>query len=380
MADLFATASVKASAAGMSSSAGAAARYASSVASKLQTMKFEAYDDIGSDANDSATSSSYLDGNRNDVLNLNPTEAKIQLDDRAYTFEFVGLPSRIGKKIVLQCKLGNMWTQFSSQKNDVAEASSKPRPAGNHDLVQSIDMQIKTNLKSSFLVRFPTVNAYGEEHYYGGSGADADAGKKLSYMFTSADFKGDVASVNILSRNITQSMKHFLERYPNQTADTLPGLAGPVPGGKEMMVRYSADSTGVTSAVVLWYNSQVVGYTAEGAPLKNPPLQPLNAEYTTMPRDIYDACFAKAQDEMVRYISLGDVTSEVFSLEISHPNGLDLGDFAAQYPGYSENQIILDQLTQEQIKARDLHMRTPIYFTGRVVIGYKKVHTGEDSL
>lgn len=386
MADLFGP-SASSATMGSRSNALASGRYAAttasamaSVAEKLSQLKFEAYDDLNSGPMSAAgAGSSYLDGNRNDVLNMNTEEAKINLDDRVYTFEFSALPSEIGKKITLQCKLGNMYSQFSSQKNDVVGATTAARPAGNHDLIQSVEFQkFQTNTKSSVLCRYPTINAFGEEHYFGGLG-DAE-GKKLSYLFTPADFKNGVASATVLSRPINQSMKRFLERYPNQTADTLDKLAGAMPGVKDkMMVRYSKTPGGVTSAVVLWYNSMVNGYNADGVPLKNPPLTPLNAEWVEMPTPTYNACAAKAKDELVRYISLGDVTSDEFSIELMHPSGLSLGDFAVQNPGMSENQLVADPLTGELSKAIDLHMRTPICFSGRVIIGYKKVHTGEDT-
>lgn len=300
---------------------------------------------------------------------------KIDFDESSFFFNEARLPSEIGEALRLSPGKG-LHAEYGTQVLDVAHELRDALPAGNHDLLQSITLELQTNYKRGFVVDFKTVHALGDEHFFGNT--YDKTGKNLGnktvsvvVLPTNLDQNGRV-SLTVIDRPITQPMLSFLARFPNQTADTIGQYVTPV-NKNEVLLHYSpSKQLRATSCVSLWH-------AAYQDPLKAPLVENDNG-FASMSRELYQKLEAQAKSEISRHISLGDVTSSNFTIEIralpiNNGETPALGAFESQYLGVDENMMVEDKF-QQRMTAKELFEKTPIEFTGRVQAQYRKINTG----
>jgi hypothetical protein len=301
----------------------------------------------------------------------NKNDFRISYDSIGRIASISALPKDLGKVITLSAKNGNLKTQYCTRAQDI----SGKMPVGNHDLIKSLDIELKTDIKQPFVIGYETVYAHCDEHFYGNSIEGNN--RSVAHVFIPSDFVNGATSAKILERTITTSMRMFLKRYPGQTVDTLHEYVNDLKNTPNVLVRYSPNG-GVSSAVTMWYDALV----DENGRRLHAPLVPLNdGQHASMSREVYKQCEALARTEIAKYISLGDVTSENFTITIRAlpANGnseLGINDFAYHHPAIDPMAQVPDPVTGQLITALELFNKTPISISLRSVATYKKVNDG----
>lgn len=378
MADLYPSAPVSAARSRVQAAAFAAPSNGSfaamSKASQQQTsVRYALYDE-----NETAAVNRFnsFDEPSTDLL-MNETEEdkndfRIAYDSIGRVASIAALPKDLGKTLALSAKNGNLHTQFCTRAQDI----SGKMPVGNHDLIKDMKLEVTTNMKQPFVAEYNTVYAHGDEHFYGNS-AETNS-RSVAHVFMPSDFENQTAIATVLSRPITTSMRMFLKRFPGQTVDTISEYVTDLKNTPNVLVRYSDRPGGISSAVTMWYEALV----DDNGRRMHAPLVPVgDGTHASMPRDVYKQCEALARTEIAKYISLGDVTSNNFSITIrplaaNGKEGLGLSDFAYHHPTLDPMAKVVDPATGDLITALELFNKTPITFTLRSVATYKKVNDG----
>lgn len=303
----------------------------------------------------------------------------IPYDTIVYTFNETRLPGAFKSgSLTLSRDAGNLHAVGGTQ--DLDAYPEKALPAGRHDLIKDVELElsIKTAPGSvgSYVIDLPTIGALGGECYF-----DCNTCGKADHVTGLVQFyeveKGPVYK-KLVSREITGQMREFMFAFPGQTADT---LETDVEKLKDyVMVKYSPEG-GETSAIMMWYHGLL---NSEGRPrYGNPDVVYINnVPHANLPKGVYEECLAQARREIGRYISLGDATSKDFCIRIAPyrsngrvGEGVGLGSFDFHFPERSRTA------TRPGFEgtAEGWHNLQPITIAGRLVVTYKKVHTGADS-
>jgi len=355
----------------------------SPAASAATNMSFRMQDeDLAGHAvmNTSFTSSRSNDLLMQDMHTSQPLQ--IDFDQNVFMFEESRLPRDIGRALALSPGAG-LHPEFGTQVLDLAPELRNALPVGNHDLVAGIHLDLRTNYRKPFVVEFKTVYALGNEFYYGNSydpSNKTQATNTVSFIVrpTSAQSGVDtIISLPVIDRKITQPMLQFLARFPNQTADTIDEYCTVI-NEKEVLLHYSPiANVRPTSCVSLWH----AAYQPIEGEMKATLQENANG-MASMSRKLYDALAQQAKGEISRHISLGDVTSSKFTVEIRPlpvNNSTDtphLGAFEAQYPGEDKSLMVEDKYGR-QLTIGDLFEKTPIEFSGKVSCTYRKINDGK---
>lgn len=310
---------------------------------------------------------------------------QLDMDHGTFFFNEIRTPKEIGKSLVLTLGNGRLTTEWGTQALDVAAEAREALPVGNHDLIETIGLELQTTYRRPFVVDFKTVYALGDEHYFGNVfDAKAGGGASLATKTVSAivlptnlDKNGRVM-LNVVNRTITQPMVQFLARFPNQTADTIKEHVTRVnKSSNEVLLHYSPiNNIRPTSCVALWHAAYQPPEGQTKAPLIDD-----GRGFASMDRELYENLEAQAIREITRHISLGDVTSSNFGIEIRAlpVNGSvtpDLGAFQTVYPGMDVNQKVEDAFGNT-MTALELFEKTPIEWTGRITTTYRKINDGK---
>lgn len=332
-------------------------------------------------ASHAVMSSAFTSDRSNDLLGQDFATSeplKIDFDQGSFVFNQLRLPKDVGKSLILSLGNKGLHADFGTQLLDVAPEHRVELPAGNHDLVQSIDLELQTNFKKAFIVDFKTVFALGNEHYFGNTvdkTGNNTGTKTVSVVILPSNLdKNGCVSINIVKRTITQPMLQFLARFPNQTADTIDNYVTPV-NKDEVLLHYSpVGNIRPTSCVALWHHAYQM-------PTKVP-LVENEQGFAGMQRELYNVLSKQAKNEISRHISLADVTSPNFAIEIrdfapndgAQANGL--GAFETQYPGVDPNMEVEDKWGQ-RMTALELFEKTPMEWVGRITTSYRKINDGK---
>ena len=314
-------------------------------------------------------------------------------DKLAYVFYEEHSPASLGKKLCLSLQNGCLIPEQGSQRLDLTPESRASLPTGNHDLVKSVAMTIKTNYPKPFLVTFKTLPALKEEHFIGNlaccddeeTGASTSAPVKknatrsvaIVVMPSDLDAQGRY-TIKVFERKLTSVMAQFLQKFPNQTADNIRDYVTLIQSksGKQAEALMHFDPTNTlrqTSCVSLWYNA------LEAGPDKKT-LVDNGSGFAAMSQDLYLQLEARAVDEIRSRLPLGDLTKD-FAIEISAlpingiQNQYDLGAFEASFFGASEDERTVNELGHE-MSLREVHDKTMFYFEGRICAEYVKLHDG----
>ena len=312
--------------------------------------------------------------NANGLLGKNQEEEEedpIPYDEQVLAFHVTRNPDELGQELELSRKNGLLAIQSGTQSLDLyPETEFAP---GKHDLVKRIELHMSTTCKAPFVAAIKSVPPLGDEAFYNYQNP-LERADHVALTLVPQDFHDGPAKICMLDRPITHPMRSFLERYPGHTADTLNHSMMRMPKSDNVMVQYNG-SQGQSSPVMMWYN----GLVNDNNERVYPPLRPDENGWVTMHKEVYAECEKHAKREISRYISLGDVTSKDFALVIAPFSPLKkdvtLGDFELHYPNVRPDQRVRD-VDGSLVPALDRHLKTPIQWSGRLIISYKKVHDG----